>query len=68
MQSERVVRDGTVSKPPGVFYRFTKDSNVDSAEVSKNGGILSANLLRCSKTEVSCVDFPKLLGLPTRHV
>ena len=33
-----------VSKNPGFFYRFTKDSNVDPAEVSKNDPILLANL------------------------
>jgi hypothetical protein len=30
-----------VSKNPGFFYQFTRDSNVDPAEVSKNGGFFS---------------------------
>jgi hypothetical protein len=40
IKAERVVlgEQGAVSKNPGFFYRFTKDANVDPAEVSKNGG------------------------------
>ena len=43
---------------PDFFYRFTRESNVDIAEVSKNGGILLANLLQGSSSTFSRVSFP----------
>jgi len=39
------MENSAVSKNPGFFYRFTKDANVDPAEVSKNHPILLANPL-----------------------
>ena len=51
-----------VSKNSGCFYRFTKDSNVDAAEVSQNGGILLANLLQSSRSTFSWRSFLSFLA------
>src|SRR6266516_2979011 len=51
-----------VSKNPGFFYRFTKDSNVDPAEVSKNHRILLANLLQSSRSTLSRGSFLTFLA------
>ena len=47
---------------PWFLYRFTKDSNVAPAEVSKNGRILLANLLQSSRSTFSCVRFPSFFA------
>jgi hypothetical protein len=51
-----------VSKNPGFFYRFTRDSNVDSGEVSKKGRILLANLFQGSRSTLSRVSFPSVFA------
>src|SRR5215510_5281191 len=50
------------SENPTFFSRCTKDANVDPAEVSKNGGILLANLLQSSSSTFSCVSFPRFFA------
>src|SRR5215471_3553430 len=42
-----------VSFNPGFMCRCTKESNVDPAEVSQNGGILLANLHQSSRSTLS---------------
>src|SRR5262249_33703277 len=64
------------SENPAFFYRCTKDANVDPAEVSKNGGILSANsnhwyfnnLVKkpCHKTHCRCPHRLNLSFQPSR--
>src|SRR5262245_16529750 len=44
------------------FYRCSKESNVDPAEVAKNGGLLLANPVQGSSSTFSCVNFPRFFA------